>query len=183
MRCNASLRNKGVVLLADLVCFAVRREQQHASRVSRSIGFTLLEMLVVLMIAGLLISLASLSLTRNPRADLIEEAQRLAFLLEIADDEAQLRGQLIAWKPLNNGFRFDVRSEKKWQPLYDDLLGPRHWKSGVVGVLIRYHGMNLNADRLFFGTESIDIPVQITLFSSLGSATIMGTGCGRYEVH
>ena len=40
----------------------------------RNAGFTLLEMLVVLVIAGLLVSLASLQLTRNPRTDLNEEA-------------------------------------------------------------------------------------------------------------
>jgi general secretion pathway protein H len=27
------------------------------------------------------------------------------------------------------------------------------------------------------------VPVQITLFSAAGSATIVGTGNGRYEVH
>ena len=49
---------------------------------SRAAGFTLLEMLVVLLIAGILISLASLTLTRNPRTDLNEEAQRLAVAPE-----------------------------------------------------------------------------------------------------
>ena len=36
---------------------------------ARARGFTLLEMMVVLVIAGLLVSLASVSLTRNPRTD------------------------------------------------------------------------------------------------------------------
>jgi general secretion pathway protein H len=34
-----------------------------------------------------------------------------------------------------------------------------------------------------FGTEAIDVPVRVTLFSAAGSATIVGTGNGRYEVH
>ena len=51
----------------------------HEARRHRARGFTLLEMLVVLVIAGLLVSLASLSLTRNPRTDL-REAQRIALL-------------------------------------------------------------------------------------------------------
>jgi general secretion pathway protein H len=162
------------------------RDRRHP-RVSirtRAAGFTLLEMLVVLLIAGLLISLASLSLTRNPRTDLNEEAQRLALLFESAGDEAQVRARPIAWQPLAGGFRFDVRTEDGWRPLRDDLLGQRRWEGGVTGVAITYPGSddNTHANRLIFGTEAVDVPVQVTLFSAAGQATIVGTGTGRYEV-
>lgn len=63
---------------------------------ARARGFTLLEMMVVLVIAGLLVSLASVSLTRNPRTDLNEQVQRLALLFESASDEAQVRARPIA---------------------------------------------------------------------------------------
>jgi general secretion pathway protein H len=149
---------------------------------TRAAGFTLLEMLVVLVIAGLLVSLASLTLTRNPLTDLNEEAQRLALLFESAGDEAQVRARPIAWLPLDGGFRFDLRTEDGWRPLRDDLLGPRRWEGGVTGVAISYPGSDQRSDRIVFGTESIDAPVQVTLFSSAGSATIVSTGNGRYEV-
>jgi general secretion pathway protein H len=139
-------------------------------------------MLVVLVIAGLLVSLASLSLTRNPHTDLNEEAQRLALLFESAGDEAQVRARPIAWLPLDGGFRFDIRTEDGWRPLRDDLLGPRQWEGGVTGVSINYPGSDSQRDRLLFGTESIDEPVRVTLYSGAGSATIVGTGNGRYEV-
>ncbi len=45
-------------------------------------GFTLLEMLVVLVIVGLLVAVVTLAPSRNRRTDLAEEAQRLANLLE-----------------------------------------------------------------------------------------------------
>ncbi|MFB9124311.1 type II secretion system protein GspH [Paraburkholderia dipogonis] len=146
-------------------------------------GFTLLEMLVVLVIAGLLVSLTALTMTRNPRTDLNEEAQRLALLFESAGDEAQVRARPIAWQPLDGGFRFDLRTEDGWRPLRDDLLGPRRWEGGVTGVSISYPGSDSQPSRIVFGTEAIDVPVQITLFSAAGSATIVGTGNGRYEVH
>jgi general secretion pathway protein H len=151
---------------------------------SRADGFTLLEMLVVLLIAGLLISLASLTLSRNPRTDLNEEAQRLALLFESAGDEAQVRARPIAWEPVAGGFRFDVRTEDGWRPLRDELLGPRKWDGGVTGVAITYPGSDdrTHADRLVFGTEAIDVPVEVTLFSAAGRATIVGTGSGRFEV-
>ncbi|CAH2773897.1 MAG: General secretion pathway protein H [uncultured Paraburkholderia sp.] len=149
----------------------------------RSAGFTLLEMLVVLVIAGLLVSLTALTMNRNPRTDLNEEAQRLALLFESAGDEAQVRARPIAWQPFDGGFRFDMRTEAGWRPLRDDLLGPRRWEGGVTGVSINYPGSNSQSSRIIFGTEAIDSPVQITLFSAVGSATIVGTGNGRYEVH
>jgi general secretion pathway protein H len=149
----------------------------------RAAGFTLLEMMVVLVIAGLLVSLTAVTMTRNPRTDLNEEAQRLALLFESAGDEAQVRARPIAWQPLEGGFRFDQRTEDGWRPLHDDLLGPRQWEGGVTGVTISYPGSDVHADRVVFGTEVIDVPVQVTLFSASGQVNIVSTGNGRYEVH
>jgi general secretion pathway protein H len=153
------------------------------TRVVRSAGFTLLEMLVVLVIAGLLVSLASLSLTRNPRTDLREEAQRLALLFETASDEAQVRARPIAWQPIAGGFRFDVRADGGWRAMpRDQLLRERRWEGGVTDVAIDYPGSDLRPDRLVFGVESIGAAVTVTLYSAAGRATIVGTGNGRYEV-
>src|ERR1700751_2873017 len=115
--------------------------KRHAMRTEareRQRGFTLLEMLVVLLIAGILVSLASLSLSRNPRTDLNEEAQRLALLFESAGDEAQVRARPIACLPPEGGFRFDIRTDDGWRPLRDDLFGSRGWEGGVTGVAISY---------------------------------------------
>ena len=151
---------------------------------SRARGFTLLEMMVVLVIAGLLVSLASVSLTRNPRTDLNEQAQRLALLFESAADEAQVRSRPIAWQPVTGGYRFDIRTaEDGWRPLLrDDLLRERHWEAGVTDVTIDYPGSDLHPDRIVFGVESIGQAVTVTLYSDIGRATIVGTGNGRYEV-
>jgi general secretion pathway protein H len=161
---------------------SVALARDGGGRARRQMGFTLLEMLVVLVIAGLLVSLASLAMTRNPRTDLNEEAQRLALLFESAGDEAQVRARPIAWQPYDGGFRFDMHTDDGWRPLRDDLLGPRRWEGGVTSVTIDYPGSDVHPSRVVFGTESIDAPVQVTLFSAGGSARIVGMGNGRYEV-
>ena len=163
-------------------CSAPDAEAARRAKVRPQAGFTLLEMLVVLVIAGLLVSLASVKLTRNPRTDLNEEAQRLALLFESAGDEAQVRARPIAWLPLDGGFRFDIRTEDGWRPLRNDLLRPRRWEGGVTGVTIQYAGTDQSAGRVVFGTEAIDTPMEVTLVSASGSVTIVGTGNGRYQV-
>ncbi|MDR5855919.1 GspH/FimT family pseudopilin [Caballeronia sp. LZ062] len=159
----------------------MNRHGKH-SAARRNAGFTLLEMLVVLVIAGLLVSLASLQLTRNPRTDLNEEAQRLALLFESAGDEAQVRARPIAWQPVEGGFRFDIRTEDGWRPLRDDLLRARRWEGGVTSVSIQFLDSDKSVSRLVFGTEAIDTPMEITLVSAVGRATIIGSGNGRFQV-
>ncbi|MBC8831908.1 type II secretion system protein GspH, partial [Escherichia coli] len=56
------------------------------------------------------------------------------------------------------------------------------WDGGVTSADIDYPGSDTHPNRVVFGTESIDTPVRVTLHSAVGSATIVGTGNGRYEV-
>ena len=77
-------------------------------------GFTLLELLVVMVIMGLLISMATLNTSYDKRKDLLSnEAKRLKFFLEAASDEAMFQNKNIglmvgryglkpyAWLPKN----------------------------------------------------------------------------------
>ncbi|KLU24867.1 general secretion pathway protein GspH [Caballeronia mineralivorans PML1(12)] len=149
-----------------------------------SAGFTLLEMLVVLVIAGLLVTVVALAPTRNRRTDLAEEAHRLATMLEAADDEAQIRSASIAWQPVDGGYRFYQRAENgSWQPIVDQLLAPHRWGTDVTSVSIRYTGSGETTPRIVFGDESVDVPVTVTLDSGAVQLQVIGTGIGNFAVH
>ena len=123
-------------------------------------------------------------MTRNPRTDLNEEAQRLALLFESAGDEAQVRARPIAWQPLDGGFRFDMRTEDGWRPLRDDLLGPRRWEGGVTGVTIELSGVRIRKPAVSYSAPRRSTRrCRSRSFPPPGRATIVGTGNGRYEVH
>ena len=165
---------------------ALRKQGRPAScRLSprQAAGFTLIEMLVVLLIAGLLIAVVALAPSRNRRTDLAEDAQRLAAMLESADDQAEVRSASIAWEPVNGGYRFDQRGEDgKWRPITDDVLAPHRWGAEVTNVSIRYTGSGNLTPRIVFGDESIDVPVTVTLDSDGVRLQVVGTGIGNLVV-
>ena len=160
-----------------------RTNARQRSRRYRQSGFTLLEMLVVLVIVGLLVAVVTLAPSRNRRTDLAEEAQRLANLLESAGDEAQVRSMPIAWQPVGGGYRFVQRTESgAWAPMPDDLYRARRWGAEVTGVSVRYTGGDETPSQIVLGSESIDVPVTITLWSGGVRMAVVGTGIGTFVV-
>lgn len=94
-----------------------------ASTPGRSAGFTLLELMVVLVLVGIIFSFAALSLRGTDISDLMEqETRRLATLLELAGDEAVLRGEELAVNFTEDGYEFLVLQDYSWQSPGDDGL-------------------------------------------------------------
>jgi general secretion pathway protein H len=91
-------------------------------------GFTLLELLVVLLIIGIVVSLATLSVGGNENRALHDEAQRLSALLDLASQESVLNGREMALQVDEQGYEFLIYDDDKqeWTPLEDDeVLRPR----------------------------------------------------------
>jgi prepilin-type N-terminal cleavage/methylation domain-containing protein len=61
-------------------------------------GFTLLELLVVMVIAGIVISLVAVNASPNERGRVLDDGQRIARLFELAQEDAQLGARPIAWE-------------------------------------------------------------------------------------
>lgn len=86
-------------------------------------GFSLLELLVVLVIIGVMLSVASLSF-RAVSVDPAETAlDRLRFNVQALQSEAVVRSQLMGIEFSSDGYRFVERDEEgKWQPMKTDSL-------------------------------------------------------------
>ncbi|HAJ91960.1 MAG TPA: type II secretion system protein GspH [Gammaproteobacteria bacterium] len=94
-----------------------------SARPGRSAGFTLLELMVVLVLIGIIFSFAVLSLRGTDISDLMEqETRRLATLLELASDEAILQGEELAVNFEDDGYEFLVLQGNSWQSSIDDGL-------------------------------------------------------------
>jgi len=93
-------------------------------------GFTLIEMLVVLLIIGIIMSMVTLSIRSDDRAEKMEEEmQRIQALLKMAREEAVMQDEDIALRVSDNSYAFEVLGEKGWQPISDDKIFTRSAKS------------------------------------------------------
>jgi general secretion pathway protein H len=119
---------------------SLKSAQQPASgrlfalgRVSGQRGFTLLELMVVLVIIGIILTFVVLSAGGDKRAEQMQrEVQRLAALIELASDEAVMRSEQLAIRFTDSSYEFMTLQGNDWQPLSDDRpLRPRTLPEGI----------------------------------------------------
>jgi general secretion pathway protein H len=78
-----------------------------ALQASRTRGFTLLELLVVVTIMALATAGVGFALRDSTAADLERDAQRLAALLESARAQSRMSGNPVHWRSTVTGFAFE----------------------------------------------------------------------------
>jgi general secretion pathway protein H len=154
----------------------------HRPTLSR--GFTLLELLIVMVIAGITLGMVSFNAVPSERQVLQNDAQRIALLLQLARDEAIVRNRPIAFEAYADRYRFLLRDENTWQVLaQDDVLHEREFKRSPVTLSISPpsagEAMPL---RIVFGREPVDKPFALTL--SIGDVyiAIRADGIGHFVV-
>jgi general secretion pathway protein H len=105
----------------------------------RARGFTVLELLVVLLVMGIAAGLASVAARPDDRALLRVEADRLALLLELAGAEARDGGRAIAWSVNGTGYRFWRHGgDAQWIEIRDgELLRARVLPPGMRIAALR----------------------------------------------
>lgn len=101
-------------------------------------GFTLIEMMVVIVLAGILVSVVTISVTPDPRQKLLREAQRIGQLMTLAADEARIRQIPIVWEADLRGYRFvsEVGGERRLLA-GDDMLRERTWETPLTRLSVQ----------------------------------------------
>ena len=99
----------------------------------RSAGFTLLELLVVLLLIGFVLSFAVINIGAHSSAEqLDQETQRLQSLLRLASDQAVMQARTHGVRMRADGYAFVARRPVGWQRLEEAPLQPRHLDPAVT---------------------------------------------------
>lgn len=128
---------------------------------SRAAGFTLVEILVVLAIAGILVAVAAINLFPSDQQHARREAAEVALAIEHARDTAWFGG-------LPTSVTFDERRVREWRLANDrwqaDTARERRLAPDVKLLAVYLDGMPLEArDRLVFLSDGLGIPFRVAL--------------------
>jgi general secretion pathway protein H len=158
---------------------AFRRGRRSGSGRRSSAGFTLIELLVAMIIAAVVISMVAISGTHSPARELETDADRLAQLLALAREEAQVQGSPIRFETDGINYQFVVFRDSEWRVIDDDTyLRPRRWSTRTDVQVRRADG----ARYLEFGRDLVEAPYQVRMLRGEMVAEISANGLGTFEV-
>lgn len=142
-------------------------------------GFTLIELMVVLVIIGIASAAVSLSIKPDPLKLLRQDGERLVQLLQLAQTEARTDGRPITWRWDAKGFGFSRRADQGagLDRFKDDPhLHQWRWQSPSMEVRVEPR------QRVVLNAEWIGEPLQIRLSDGQNSLTVQRSAAGRVQL-
>ncbi len=141
-------------------------------------GFTLIEMMVVLLLVGLASSMVLLNMPSGG-ARLADEAENLAARIQYAQQEAVLTNRSVEIVLAANDSSFRVQRRGRWVPLVAGPFKPRPWGEGLSVSLPGIAGRRA----VRFDSSGATDPATIRMTGSGRSIDLVITRQGRVEIH
>ncbi len=141
---------------------------QCLGQLRKSRGFTLLELLVVLVMVGIILGVAMISLGDGGRGDRIrQEGQRLAVLFNLLTQESVLNSVEYGVLLKPDGYSFLRFVEGEWQPLQGDSLLQERALPGDMELTLYMDQVSVSLEPQFLqDDDEKKIKPQLIFFSS-----------------
>ena len=156
--------------------------QRASASLAPTTGFTLVEMLVVLVVVGIAAGLIFLNVDNDPRRSMQREAKQLAGALEHAAALAQWRAETLGVSAEGQGYRFWRRGDSnRWIPIGDDEVLIAHWlPAGLTVTPASYAGTPVPPDAILpFRASGRNEPYALVLASPGSSVIVSGDPLNR----
>ncbi len=151
----------------------------RAAERPRHAGFTLIEIMVVLVIMGVMATGISLGIDSLRGRDTDRALKRLRLVLEATADRAMVRGRPMAIQFLPDGYRFEALDpDDNWRPLIDPPVFTERTLPGELG----WAGLRLDGQpdatslRLQFGSQAPEYELRVS--TPRGEARFTGKANG-----
>ena len=125
---------------------------------ARRNGFSLIELLVVIVIIGLLSSVVVLTMA-DPRGRITGDADRFAGRVRAARDSAIVSGRPMALWVSQTGYGFERRQDGTWQAMSEGPLAATDWSRETQA---RFEGVS-QLRMVFDSIGRADQPLDFTL--------------------
>jgi general secretion pathway protein H len=125
-----------------------------AGRSGNADGFTLIELMVVLVIFGLMSAAVVLALP-DAGGGLIGEAERFAARARAAQERAIMDNRPVALRLTAAGYQFEWAVKGAWQPLDAEPFEAQRWREGTKAAAAD--------DRIVFDSTGFADPLEVTL--------------------
>lgn len=160
--------------------------------IRRAGGFTLLEVLIVVLIIGIVSGLAVIAIRDDPADRVATEARRLSALLTLASQESVLQSRELALEIGRDGYRFLVLGSGGWTEPEDAVFRPRSLPDDIVLAAIiegddagRRTGQGRREPRIYLLSGGEMTPFEITFrYTGRDEAryVLRGDAAGRIEL-
>jgi general secretion pathway protein H len=138
-------------------------------------GFTLVELMVVLVIIGLVAAAAVLAMP-DPRGALRGEALRFAARADAARERAMMDNRPVAVVLEEGGYGFEWRREGEWRPVGERPFIEQRWSQGTRAA------MESGEPRIVFDSTGFAEPARLDLARGRETAQVEVTDGGRVRV-
>lgn len=133
-------------------------------------GFTLIEILIVILIISIISGVAALTISRNQQKQYEYLANHLAQIIRLAEEEAMLRSVILGLAFTSSSFQFYEYHNKvsknvsHWQPMTEKVFGLQRFnKNTEVTLLVQNQKRELNGQPQIIISSSGDISPFIIL--------------------